>query len=118
MTALRRTLAPALAAALLGLLGGCGSHHDDSGPQLHGAGSSQNEPSQAPMAVGGNPSGAAGGSVNGTPTPNAASHLEFGGGSAGTSTSTRATPDSGLGLVPGGAPGGGGMDIFPTAAPG
>jgi hypothetical protein len=123
MTARRRTVVPALAAAVLALvLGGCGSHHD-SDPQIHGVGSSQNEPSQAPMADSGNhsgmtTSGTAG--INGTPTPDAANtNPEFGGGAAG-SVSTRSTPDSGLGMVPGGqSSGGDGIgQIFPSAAPG
>jgi hypothetical protein len=59
-----------------------------------------------------------GGSSNGTPTPDAASNPEFAGGAggAGSSVSTRSTPDSGLGLVPGAAPDSGG-GAFPTAAP-
>jgi hypothetical protein len=122
MTALRRTAAPALAAAILGLLlGGCGSHQD-SGPQLHGAGGNQNGPSAAPMTDSGNHSGTttSGGGINGTPTPDAASNPEFGGGASGggTSTATRPTPDSGLGLVPGASSDGGGIGgAFPTAGP-
>jgi hypothetical protein len=120
MTALRRTAAPALAAAILGLLlGGCGSHKD-SGPQLHGAGGNQNEPSPPAMTDSGNHSGltTSGGGINGTPTPDAASNPEFGGGAAGSSVATRATPDSGVGMVPGASSDSGGTgQIFPTAAP-
>jgi hypothetical protein len=116
----RRTVGPALAAAALGLLlGGCGSKHSDSDPQLHGAGSTQNAPSPPPMVDSGNHSGltTSGGGINGTPTPNAITNPVFGG-SAGGSTSTRATPDSGLGMVPGADTSGGGLGGFvPTAAP-
>ncbi|HZE67116.1 MAG TPA: hypothetical protein VE081_10820 [Sporichthyaceae bacterium] len=113
----RQTLA--MATAMLGLvLGGCGSHKDDSGPSLHGAGGSQNEPSQAPVIDTGSRGGASeGGPTSNSATPNPFSVNPSGAGLGGSgSRPASATPGSGLGFVPGES--GGGMGgVLATSAP-
>jgi hypothetical protein len=99
----RHGLAPALAAAILGLcLAGCGSHHND-GPNLHGAGSPQDNPSPAPATDSGNHAGT---TTSGTAGPT----------TTGNSTSTRATPGSN-GFLPQDSGGGLGSVLGTTPRP-
>jgi hypothetical protein len=113
-----------MTAAILGLAG-CGSHHHNTEPNLHGAGPTQDNPAPAGVADTGNHSGLTTSNVGGGATPNPTGNATLpntvGGStmsnstngsttsnstngsttsnSTGTSTSTRATP-GGNGFLP------------------
>jgi hypothetical protein len=122
----RHGLAPAVAAAILGLcLAGCGSHHHDPTLNLNGTGMSQNNPAPAGGVDTGNHGGAAttgplttnsvagttttgtttGSTPTGTTTGSTTTGTTGGStttGSTGGSTTTQTTPGSGSGFVPNG----------------
>jgi hypothetical protein len=132
----RRNLAPAVAAAALALgLAGCGSHHDNTDPNLHGAGPTQDNPAPAAVTDTGNHSGATttnslvpGATPNSMGNSNTSSNTTTSnvpGGSTttngattsnGNSTSTRATP-GGAGFLPSNTGGGTGSVLGTNPRP-